>query len=105
LNWLITGYRLILEVGFDAPPRVLEAVAAYRREADVIGIFLAEYTENADNGRVAANELYPLYAEWAKVNGYKPFSNRTFTMDIHRRYEIRRTGTCGSVIIGLALKK
>jgi hypothetical protein len=41
----------------------------------------------------------------AKVNGYKPFSNRTFTMDVHRRYEIRRTGTCSSVIIGLALKK
>jgi putative DNA primase/helicase len=105
LNWLIEGYRLILEVGVDAPPRVVGAIAEYRQEADVIGIFLAEYTENSDNARLPINELYPLYAEWAKVNGYKPFSNRTFTIDIHRRYEIRRTGTCSSVIIGLALKK
>jgi putative DNA primase/helicase len=31
LNWLIEGYRLILDSGFDAPPRVIEAVAEYRK--------------------------------------------------------------------------
>ncbi|GHV32896.1 hypothetical protein FACS18949_05370 [Clostridia bacterium] len=44
LNWLVDGYRLILEVGFDAPPTVVQAVAEYREEADVIGIFLSEHT-------------------------------------------------------------
>jgi hypothetical protein len=67
-------------------------------------MFLSEYTSETDNARLPMNELYPLYAEWGKLNGYKPFSNRTFTMDVHRRYEIRRNGTNGSMIIGLELK-
>jgi putative DNA primase/helicase len=104
LNWLIMGYRLLLEVGIDAPRRVTDAIAAYRQEADIIGTFLAEYTQEQDGGRLPTAELYQLYAEWAKLNGYKAFSNRSFTMDIHRRYEIRRDGAHGRVIVGLAMK-
>ena len=104
LNWLIEGYRLLLETGFAAPPRVEAAIEAYRSEADIIGVFLAEYTIGKEDGRVPTAELYALYADWAKANGYRPLSNRSFTMDIHRRYEIRRTGTDGRVVIGIALK-
>ena len=94
----------MLEVGFDAPARVDEAIAAYRSEADIIGVFLTEYTYSKEDGRVPTSELYALYADWAKANGYKPLSNRSFTIDIHRRYEIRRTGADGRVVIGLAVK-
>ncbi|MDR2400474.1 MAG: hypothetical protein LBD73_02340, partial [Deferribacteraceae bacterium] len=45
LNWLIMGYRLIPEVGFDAPPIVTQAIAEYRQDADIIGVFLSERTE------------------------------------------------------------
>ena len=38
------GYRLIREAGFDTPPRVEAAIEAYRSEADIIGVFLKEYT-------------------------------------------------------------
>ena len=104
LNWLVEGYRLLLEVGFNAPARVDEAIEAYRSEADIIGVFLTEYTYSKEDGRVATSELYALYADWAKANGYKPLSNRSFTIDIHRRYEIRRIGADGRVVIGLAVK-
>ena len=104
LNWAVTGWRMIQETGFDAPPRVLAAIEAYRAEADIIGVFLSEYTSGDENGRIPTTELYTLYAEWAKANGYKPLSNRSFTIDIHRRYEIRRTGADGRVVVGLALK-
>jgi putative DNA primase/helicase len=105
LNWLIMGYRLMLEVGFDAPERVTAAVAEYREEADVIGGFLNEYTVESENGRIATTDLYAYYVEWAKANGYKPLSNRSFTMDMHRRYELRRDSVNGRAIIGLAMKK
>ena len=51
LNWLVMGYRLMMEVGFDAPPSVVQAIAEYREEADVIGVFLAEFTCGKENGR------------------------------------------------------
>jgi putative DNA primase/helicase len=104
LNWQVMGYRLILEVGFEPPPRVVQAVTEYRQEADIIGVFLSEHTSTEENSRIPTTALYSLYADWAKANGYKPLSNRSFTIDIHRRYEIRRTGTDGRVVIGLAAK-
>ncbi|GHU58559.1 hypothetical protein AGMMS49975_25270 [Clostridia bacterium] len=36
LNWVVDGYRLILETGFDAPPAIVQAVAEHREEAGVI---------------------------------------------------------------------
>jgi phage/plasmid-associated DNA primase len=95
----------MLEDGFAAPQRVTAAVDDYREEADVIGGFLAEYTTPKENGRIATTDLYAYYIEWARANGYKPLSNRSFTMDMHRRYELRRDGVNGRVIIGLTMKK
>jgi putative DNA primase/helicase len=104
LNWAVLGWRLIQEVGFTTPARVNEAIEAYRSEADIIGMFLSEHTCAKEDGRIPTGELYAVYSDWAKANGYKPLSNRSFTIDIHRCYEIRRTGADGRVVIGIALK-
>jgi putative DNA primase/helicase len=104
LNWLIEGYRLLKVEGLAEPAKVKAAIEAYRSEADIIGAFLAEHTIGKEDGRVPTSELYALYVDWAKANVYKPLSNRSFTMDIHRRYEIRRTGADGRVVIGIAVK-
>jgi putative DNA primase/helicase len=103
LNWLVEGYRLLLEVGFDAPDRVSAAIEAYRSEADLIGNFLAEYTVGDENGRLPTTELYARYALWAKDNGYRPLSNRPFVSDIRRRFEVRHNGHQGNVIMGISL--
>jgi putative DNA primase/helicase len=103
LNWLVDGYRLLLEVGFDAPPAVVQAVAEYREEADVIGVFLSEYTSAKENGRVATTELYARYAQWAKDNGYRPLSNRPFVGEIKRRFEVKHNGHQGNIVIGIVL--
>jgi putative DNA primase/helicase len=66
LNWLVTGYRLLLEVGFDAPERVMAAIAENRQEADAIGAFLSDCTA----------EMYSQYTHWVGDNGYKPLNNR-----------------------------
>ena len=103
LNWLINGYRLMLEVGFDLPQRVADAIAEYRAEADIIGTFLSEYTKEHDRGRLSTSELYSYYSSWAKDNGYRPSSNRPFVADLRRRFEIKPDCKKGNVIIGLAL--
>jgi putative DNA primase/helicase len=103
LNWLIEGYRLILNSGFDAPPRVIEAVAEYRQEADVIGMFLAEYTVRNDNNRLSTSALYAQYTTWAKDNGYHALNSKNFVTELRRRFDVRCDGAVGNVVVGLAL--
>jgi len=104
LNWLINGYRLMLEVGLDIPQRVADAIAAYRLEADIIGSFVLETLTPKDDGRIATSDLYAAYKDWADMNGYRSLSNRSFTSEIRRKHEIRRDGIKGNVLVGFVLK-
>ena len=47
--------------------------------------------------------LYGYYMQWAKDNGYKPLNNKNFVGELRRRYDIRRDGKDGNVVVGLAL--
>lgn len=103
LNWLINGYRLMLETGMDTPPRVTAAVDAYRQEADIFGSFLCEYTIETEGSRLPTSELYIHYTGWAKDNGYRQMNNKNFVAELRRRYEVRRDGSRGNVVVGLAI--
>ena len=94
---------MIREVGFDTPPRVDEAIAEYRSEADVIGIFLSEHTRAEEKSRLPTSTLYSYYVAWAKDNGYRPMSNKNLVGELRRRLDVRRDGATGNVIVGLAL--
>ena len=102
LNWLVWGYRLILEVGFDPPRRVTQAVAAYRQETDIIGQFLADCTAAEEGSRMTAGELYAAYTLWAKDNGYRQMNHKNFVAELRRRLDVRRGGA-GNVVVGIAL--
>ena len=102
LNWLVWGYRLILEVGFEPSQKVVEAVAAYRQEADIIGQFLADCTAAQGSNRLTAGELYAAYSLWAKDNGYKQMNHKNFVSELRRRLDVRRSGS-GNVVVGLVL--
>ena len=103
LNWMVDGYRLLLEVGLGVPARVADAIAAYRQEADIIGTFLDDYTIEQSGAKIQTSELYSNYANWAKQNGYKPLSNRSFVGELRRRIEVRRDGVLGNIAVGLSL--
>jgi putative DNA primase/helicase len=90
LNWLCMSYRLLLETGFDAPERVLAAVADYRQETDIIGLFLAECTAEQEKSRTSTPELYSRYSRWASEYGYKPLNNRNFVGELRRRCDVRK---------------
>jgi putative DNA primase/helicase len=105
LNWLIDGYRLILETGFDVPPTVAQAISEYRQEADTIGTFLADCTEPSVNEKLQTSALYAVYADWAKANGTRPQSSQAFVGELRRKYIVKRDCAKGNVLIGFALKK
>jgi putative DNA primase/helicase len=104
LNWLVSGYRLMLEVGLEAPPRIAEAIAAYRLETDIIGSFLDAYTTEEAGGRLPTSVLHAYYMTWAKDNGYRPKNSKDFIAELRRRgFDLRRNGKEGNVIREMAL--
>jgi putative DNA primase/helicase len=102
LNWLLDGHRLETEVGLAAPARVTAAVAEYRQETDVIGVFLSEHTVEAAKSRLPTSELYGCYTLWAKDNGYNTLNARNFVGELRRRCDVRKDSG-GNVVVGLAL--
>jgi putative DNA primase/helicase len=103
LNWLIAGYRLMLDAGFDLPQKVIDAIKSYRLETDIIGTFLAENTEPKEKSRLSTSELYTHYTQWADAYGYKPvLNNRSFVGELRRRCDVRK-GNQSNVVVGLAL--
>jgi putative DNA primase/helicase len=103
LNYMIDGYRLMLEVGLDAPERVADAIAEYRQETDIFGQFLNDLTVGRDESRLPTSELYAHYIQWAKNNGYRQINSKNFVAELRRRCDVRRVGKDGNVVVGLAL--
>ena len=103
LNWLIEGYRLLKADGLTMPPRVIDAIASYRQEADVFGSFLDEYTAEKDGSRLSTSELYSHYITWAKDNGYRQMNSKNFVGELRRRCDVRRDGSMGNVVVGIVL--
>jgi putative DNA primase/helicase len=103
LNWAVMGWWMVRETGFDAPPTVDAAIEAHRAEADIIGTFLSEHTVTDENSRLSTSLLYSHYTMWAKDNGYRPLSSRSFVADLRRRYEVKHNGHIGNAVMGLAL--
>jgi putative DNA primase/helicase len=102
LNWLINGYRLLIEAGLDVPSRITDAITAYRQEIDIIGQFLDDCTISYDGYRLPASDLYAAYTQWAKDNGYRPMNRKNFVAELRRRLDIRRD-SIGTVAIGISL--
>ena len=104
LNWMIEGYRLLLDEGLEPPQRIVDATAEYRQDADIFGQFLAEYITEKDGAYLSTSKLYKeYYVEWAKNNGYRPDSNQAFVGELRRRFWVRRVTSLGNVIDGVAL--
>ena len=102
LNWMIDGYRLFLKNGLEMPERIVDAISAYRQETDIIGQFLIDTTITKDGYRLSANELYSVYSQWAKDNGYRPMNNKNFVAELRPRLQLKR-GNAGWVVIGITL--
>jgi putative DNA primase/helicase len=103
LNWLMEGYCHLLTDKLSPPLRVMTAIAAYSDQSDTFEDFLVEHTMELDGARLPTNVLYPIYAEWAKKNGYRPLNAKGFVGELRRRYDVRRNGARGLEVVGLAL--
>ena len=84
LNWLAEGYQLYTAEGLDKPESIASATKEYIAEQDVFQMFVDEYYEKDDNGKVYAKALYEQYRTWCQYNGEKPVSQVMLSRELLR---------------------
>lgn len=89
LNWLLEGLRDYLRDGLRIPKSVDDAVAQYRNDSDVLGIFLEEHYTVDPEGKIEKVECYNKYTQWANRNGHAAMSSSTLTKRLAERGYMR----------------
>jgi len=82
LRWLVNGCLEWQRWGLKPPASVTEATQEYRNDEDIIGHFLEERCFQAEHSKTKAADLYEAYCEWAKGNGYRAISAKSFGSQI-----------------------
>lgn len=92
-NWILDGYRLYKAYGLKEPPIMEQAKAEYRKEMDVIAIFLdeCEEIEIDPNKSISAKELYSTYKNWCVQVGRCPYNSTKFGIEITKRFKKQHT--------------
>ncbi|GHV10557.1 hypothetical protein FACS1894219_00210 [Clostridia bacterium] len=103
LNWLIDGYRQMLETSMDISARMQAALDEYRSESDVLGGFLAEKIAPAEGKRLQTSALYAAYTAQMRFCGSRPISVQAFVAEVKIRYQVGRDRTLGTVIYNATL--
>ena len=108
LNWLIEGYQILYEEGFNVPPAVVEATGAYSRENDKIQQFADECLEKDETQEVKTTDVYSAYRIWCASNGYhvenrKNFNQALRTIGVIERKRPKDGGEKTTVLVGQIL--
>lgn len=74
LTWAVNGAVRWFEQGLTMPAAVRDATDDYRREEDVLGLFLDECTEPAAYGEPPKKTLRLRYESWCSNHGHRPMS-------------------------------
>lgn len=109
LNWLVEGYRLLLEEGFKLPTSVENAIEAYAHESDKLAQFAEERLQEDPTAEVKSASVYEEYRRWCSSNGCYCENNRNFLHELRKlgRVERRRPQDGGdktTLLIGFSLK-
>ena len=90
LNWLIAGYRLLVEEGLHPPASVLAATGIYQEDSDHIAQFVQEQLIEIPGAEVRTSEVYARYRRWCENNAISPENNRNFNTSLRRIADITR---------------
>ena len=85
LQWMLEGARLYLKDGLQLSPLMQREVAAYRKDSDVVGEFLAEKATIDANSKALQADVYRSYKYWCEENGLRLPSKKSFTQRLAER--------------------
>ncbi|MCC6525113.1 MAG: hypothetical protein IT373_20830 [Polyangiaceae bacterium] len=86
--WALDGAaRLVRQGRYTIPPGSETAIAEWRKTCDSVALFADERTRPAKDASedTRASDLYTSYAEWARANGLRAVSSRTFAQRLEAR--------------------
>jgi putative DNA primase/helicase len=104
LAWCVCGTMAWKQYGLKAPEEVTEATASYRKEQDVIGAFLDEFTLSSSSCRVKAGVLYARYKTWAESGNEYVATQTAFGLAIQERGFEKHTSN-GIWYLGIGLRQ
>jgi putative DNA primase/helicase len=110
LNWLIQGCLEWQRIGLNPPEAIRAATEEYKRDEDIMTLFIEECCVVDKKAFVETSELLNEYNKWAESYGMRPLGIKTFSQRISKRFdsgrnpnpENRRKGFFG---IGLVTKE
>lgn len=85
LAWMVEGALKWKSEGLTPSPRIRSASNQYRTDCDVIGDFIEEHCSIGADLKISQANLWNLWQEWAKDNGYFCGSKKTFTRRLKDR--------------------
>ena len=87
MRWAVEGAIMYRQEGLEMPKCVLDATSEYKAEMDLMASFMdscitIDYTETQP---IPANEIYAIYAEWARQNNEFVMTSRKFFGELSKR--------------------
>ena len=109
LNWLVEGYRLLMEEGMKLPESVIAATEEYRKDSEKIWQFVQERLDDAPTMEVRTSEVYDSYRNWCAENGCHPENSRNFNQALRGfatvvRKRPKRGGGATTLLLGYRVK-
>lgn len=104
LNLALANYARATMHGFIAPPSSIEAKRKWRMEADQVAQFVEEQCITDPTGIVAVDEIYRVFADWARRSGVRQIVGKQMMGDRMERLRFPRKRSNGSWITGLKLR-
>jgi len=79
LSWLVRGCLEWQEKGLQPPEKVKAAVEEYKKEEDIVSLWVEEQCELTEGAQTNASKLYSNFEWWRDQAGYKGrFSQNKF---------------------------
>ena len=97
----VQGFKEWKKLGLQPPEAVLNATQQYRKEEDVIGLFISDRCVISPDAKVQGQELYDAYKQWCEQQGRKPLWQVKFGEQLKSKFRWDKDGVIFYFGIGL----
>jgi putative DNA primase/helicase len=103
LNWALQGCLEWQKSSLQPPASIVEAVAEYKKEMDILGQWIEDECVLDGAARVQSSVAYGSYKDWAFTNGHHVLSNNALGRRLKERFGREKT-RAATFYPGLRLK-
>ena len=110
LNWLIEGYRLLRDEGFEQPQSVKDAIRSYGHDSDKTAQFVEDCLIESAPSEERTSAVYERYRTWCYESGCYTENCRNFMQELRKIGQVVRKrpqsgGEKTTLLIGYKLRE